>query len=137
MPRDTWSAINSSPVPDVFVKLNMTEVQSQEVLRAVLIHKPKDPKGHFTLRGVGRDLHAVLTVHHPRFALQRIEVETASASESKPLTAALAPAQIIKGRVTYGDTGEPVPHAPLELMASQGRIGIPAEFETDISRPSA
>jgi protocatechuate 3,4-dioxygenase beta subunit len=91
-----------------------------------------DPEGHFTLRGVGRDLRAVLTVHHPRFALQRIEVETNSASESKPLTAALAPAQIVKGRVTYGDTGEPVPHAPLELMASQGRIGIPAEFETDI-----
>ena len=31
-----------------------------------------DAEGRFTLRGVGRDLDAVLTVHHPRFALQRI-----------------------------------------------------------------
>jgi hypothetical protein len=90
-----------------------------------------DPEGRFTLRGVGRELHAVLTVHDPRFALQRIEIETDSALESKPLTAALVPAQILTGRVTYADTDKPVPHAPLEVMASQGRVGTPAEFETD------
>ena len=62
---------------------------------------------------------------------RRIEVETDGASESKPLTAALAPAQIINVRVTYADTGKPVPHAPLEVMASRGRVGMLAEFETD------
>ena len=33
------------------------------------------------------------------------------------------PAQILNVRVTYADTGEPVPHAPLEVMASQGGPG--------------
>ncbi|MGO9465510.1 MAG: hypothetical protein ACLQIB_57865 [Isosphaeraceae bacterium] len=88
-------------------------------------------EGRFTLRGVGQDLHAVLTVHNPRFALQRIEVDTDKASESKLLTAALVPAQVVTGRVTYADTGKPAPHAPLEVMASQGRVGVLAEFETD------
>ena len=74
------------------------------------------------MRGVGRDLHASLTVHHPRFALQSIDVETDGTSESKPMTAALAPSQIVTGRVTYADTGEPVPHAPLGVMAGRGRV---------------
>ena len=90
-----------------------------------------DAEGRFTLRGVGRDLHASLTVHHPRFALQTIEVETDGASESKPMTAALAPAQIVNVRVTYADTGKPVPHAPLEVMASRGRVAMVDESETD------
>ncbi len=34
-----------------------------------------DSEGRFTLRGLGRGLDALLTVHHPRFALQRIEIE--------------------------------------------------------------
>jgi hypothetical protein len=90
-----------------------------------------DPEGRFTLRGLGRDLHVVLHLHHPRFALQRITFETNDASASKLLTAALAPAQILNVRVTYADTGEPVPHAPLRVMASQGKTGVNATFETD------
>ena len=90
-----------------------------------------DAEGRYTLRGLGQEQSAVLIVHHPRFALQRVQVEANAASESKPLTAALAPAQIITGRVTYADTGKGVPHAALDMLASQGRIAIPAEFETD------
>ncbi len=90
-----------------------------------------DPEGHFTLRGLGRGLNAVLTVHHPRFALQRIEIEPDGTSESRSMTVALMPAQVVTGRVTYADTGEGVPHAPLEVTSSHGRAGIPAEFETD------
>ena len=37
------------------------------------------------------------------------------------MTAALVPAQIITGRVTYADTGKPVPHAQLEVISSQGQ----------------
>ena len=47
------------------------------------------------------------------------------------MTAALVPAQVLTGRVTYADTGKGVPHAPLEVMASHGGVAIPAEFETD------
>lgn len=90
-----------------------------------------DSEGRFTLHGVGRDMHAILTVHHPRFALQRIQVSPSVASESKPLTTSLAPTQIITGRVTYADTGKPAPHARLRVMAIQGNLGIPAGFETD------
>ncbi len=64
-----------------------------------------DPEGRFTLRGVGRDLSAILIVHHPRFARQRIPVETDRTSKAKSITAALVPAQVITGRVTYADTG--------------------------------
>ncbi|MGP0065668.1 MAG: hypothetical protein ACLQGP_18950 [Isosphaeraceae bacterium] len=90
-----------------------------------------DSEGRFTVRGVGRDLNGTLDLHHPRYAFQRIPFETNAALESKPMTAALAPAQILNVRVTYADTGEPVLHAALKVMASRGRVGMIAEFETD------
>ena len=81
-----------------------------------------DAEGRFTVRGVGQKLHADLTVHHPRFALQSIDVDTDDNAESKTLPAALAPSQIVNVRVTYADTGEPVPHSPLRVGASRGRV---------------
>jgi RNA polymerase sigma factor (sigma-70 family) len=91
-----------------------------------------DPEGRFTLRGIGRGLRVILTVHDPRFALQWIEIETDQTSESKSLTMALAPAQIITGRVTYADTGKPVAHARLEVGASKEGGTLPNDgFETD------
>ena len=47
----------------------------------------------------------------PRFARQRIMVDTDSTSGSKSVTTALEPAKVITGRITYADTGKPVPHA--------------------------
>src|SRR5262249_31068882 len=79
-----------------------------------------DAEGRFTLRGVGQNLHAALTVHHPRFAHQTIQVDTDDDAESKTVTAALAAPQIVNVRVTYADTGQPVPHAPLRVTADQG-----------------
>jgi protocatechuate 3,4-dioxygenase beta subunit len=90
-----------------------------------------DSEGRFTLRGVGRNLHASLAVHHPRFAHQAIEVDTGGDSGSKTVTAALAPPQIVNVRVTYADTGQPVPHAPLRVLASRGRVANVDEAETD------
>ena len=89
-----------------------------------------DPEGRFTLCGVGRDLRATLRVHHSRFALQSIPVETNSASKSKPITAVLVPAQIITGGEPM-PTGEGVPHGRLEVRASQGRVAVPP-----ITRPT-
>ena len=94
-----------------------------------------DPEGRFTLRGVGRDLSATLTVHHPRFALQRIPVETDGTSESKPMTAALVPAQILTGRVTYADTGEAGPSCPARGEGQPGEGRRPRRFETDDRGP--
>ncbi len=90
-----------------------------------------DGEGRFTVRGVGRDVGGTLGVNHPQFAPEIIALSETAGSEAKPLTAALAPAQILNVRVTYADTGEPVPHAPLEVMAIRGRAGRPAPFETD------
>jgi protocatechuate 3,4-dioxygenase beta subunit len=87
-----------------------------------------DAEGRFTVRGVGRNLRVSLTARHPRFALQRFEVETDSNAESKPLKFALEPAKVITGRVTYADTGKPVPHAQLGVTP---RRGPAAYFETD------
>jgi hypothetical protein len=88
-------------------------------------------EGRFNLRGVGREVRVALTVHHPQFALQTIEVVTDGTAESKSITATVVPAQILTGRVTYADTGKGVAHAPLGIMSSQGRIGILSSFETD------
>jgi hypothetical protein len=91
-----------------------------------------DVEGRFTMRGVGRNMRVFLTARHPRFALQEVEVETDDSAESKPITLALAPAKIIKGRVTYGDTGKPVPHAMLAVQPMIRSIKDPFSFfETD------
>jgi protocatechuate 3,4-dioxygenase beta subunit len=90
-----------------------------------------DADGRFTVRGVGQKLHAILAVQHPRFAFQRIEVETDDEAESKAVTAALAPAQIVNVRVIYADTGQVVPHAPLLVLAAQTRFANTDASETD------
>ena len=91
-----------------------------------------DAEGRFTVRGVGWSLHAALAVHHPRFAHQSIQVDTdEDEEESKTVTAALAPSQIVNVRVTYADTGRPVPHAPLRVSAFQARFSNVDESETD------
>jgi RNA polymerase sigma factor (sigma-70 family) len=87
-----------------------------------------DAEGRFTVRGVGRNLRVSLTARHPRFALQRFEVETDGNVESNPLKFALEPAKVITGLVTYADTGKPVPHAQLGVTP---RRGPTAYFETD------
>ncbi len=90
-----------------------------------------DRDGRFTMRGVGRELRTTLAVHHPRFALQEIEIGTDGGSGAKTVTAALAASQIINVRVTYADTGKPVPHAPLRVTASKGRVAAVDGAETD------
>ncbi len=90
-----------------------------------------DAEGRFTVRGVGQNLHAALTVRDPRFALQTIEIDTDDDADSKTLTAALAPPQIVNVRVTYSDTGQPVPRSPLRVTASRGRVAMVDESETD------
>ncbi len=72
--------------------------------------------GRFTLHGVGPGLRVFLSVLDPRFARQYIEINTDSAPATKPLSFALQPARTITGRVTYADTGQPVPHAQITTL---------------------
>ncbi len=77
-----------------------------------------DVEGRFTLRGVGRGTQVYLDFDDPRFARQRIDIDTDTLSDSKPLRMVLQPAQIVSGRVTYADNGKPVPHAWVSVSSS-------------------
>ncbi len=90
-----------------------------------------DAEGRFTIRGIGREIRALLMADDPRFARQRIVVDTDRTAESKQVTIALEPAKVIAGRVTFADTGKPVPHAKIEIIAYRGGPGYSNQFETD------
>ena len=91
-----------------------------------------DAEGRFTIRGIGRNLLARLIVRDPRYAQQDFQIETDGNLESKQLTLALQPAQIITGRVTYADTGQPVSHASLQIGADKADGGRQfTSFQTD------
>jgi RNA polymerase sigma factor (sigma-70 family) len=90
-----------------------------------------DADGRFELRGIGQGVRVLLMADDPRFARQRIVVDTDSSAQSKSITAALEPAKVIAGRVTYADTGKPVPHAAIEIVAFRGGPGYSNQFETD------
>jgi hypothetical protein len=92
-----------------------------------------DADGRFTLHGVGRGFQATLSIIDSRFALQMFDVETDNSLDAKPVTLALRPAQIITGRVTYADTGKPVPHARLIVNARGGgqRGTLATQFQAD------
>jgi RNA polymerase sigma factor (sigma-70 family) len=87
------------------------------------------PDGRFTIRGVGRDLRVILMAEAPRFARQMIVVDADAVS--KPITEAMQPAQVMTGRVTYADTGQPVPHTIVSIWAYRGGPAYASEFETD------
>jgi RNA polymerase sigma factor (sigma-70 family) len=76
-----------------------------------------DARGRFTLRGLGPDWAGTVQARDGRFARQEFEFQPAGSKGAKPLTGALAPAQILEGTVTYGDTGKPVPHARLMVFS--------------------
>lgn len=92
-----------------------------------------DAGGRFTIHGLGRGFKTRLSIIDPRFPLEEIEVETDDSPGAKLLRRALQPAKIFTGRVTYADTGEPVPHARLEVLASAAGQGgnRPTYFHTD------
>ena len=91
-----------------------------------------DAEGHFTIHGVGRRVHTALNVLDPRFARQTIRVETDGAPGPKEVSVTLEPAKTFFGRVTYADTGKPVPHARLEVYEhGEGHGFRPNEFQTD------
>ena len=86
-----------------------------------------DAEGRFTVRGVGRGFRAFLTVVDPRYSTQVVETDSDEISLKKPLAIALQPARTISGRVTYADTGKPVPNVRVGVMEfDQLRLGLGA-----------
>jgi protocatechuate 3,4-dioxygenase beta subunit len=91
-----------------------------------------DADGRFTLHGVGRGFKTELCIIDPRFARQVIDLDTDNSPNAKTVTMALRPPQTITGRVTYADTGKPVPQAKLIIAAYEGRNGgLRAYVQTD------
>ncbi|MEX2142422.1 MAG: M56 family metallopeptidase [Pirellulales bacterium] len=101
-----------------------------------------DQEGRFSIAGIPVDHGVRLSVEgSDRFAVQDIALNTGEAKPRgerdrtyRPQTAdnvkpseefvlPLAPAQIFTGRVTYEDTGEQAPFAPLQIWASQKEYG--------------
>ena len=76
-----------------------------------------DARGRFLIRGVGRGVATEVQIRDERFARQYIVIEPQAVGEPEGKTHVLTPAHPIDGRVTYADTGAPVPHA---RMAAQG-----------------
>ncbi len=74
-----------------------------------------DDEGRFTLHGIGRGASASLSILDPRFAPQTIDVEASEPAGAKPLKVVLQPARIVTGRVTFADTGRPVPHRQVSV----------------------
>jgi RNA polymerase sigma factor (sigma-70 family) len=83
-----------------------------------------DADGRFTLHGIGRGLHARLSVLDPRFAPQTIEVATDAPAGVQTLKAALVPARTLNGRVTYADTRRPAAHAEVHVGVNVGPGGV-------------
>jgi RNA polymerase sigma factor (sigma-70 family) len=83
--------------------------------------------GRFALHGVGPGLRAFLSVVDPRFTNQVLEINADATSTSPPLSFALQPARTITGRVTYADTGKPVPNAEVQVSGfDQFQAGVGA-----------
>ncbi len=108
-----------------------------------------DDEGRFTLRGIGPGVELMLLTDDPRYSLRpaflstfppdqartlnarfaRINVEPGP--EARPIKLTAEPARRIVGRVTYADTGRPVPHAVVSVdqvryeADGEGRFRIP------------
>ena len=87
-----------------------------------------DDQGRFTLRGLGPGLSCPIGANDPRYSMRPVVIETGAGTdgpdrfrrrvihiepgaEAKPIAIVVQPARSIIGRVTYADTGRPVPHA--------------------------
>ncbi len=91
-----------------------------------------DSEGRFTLHGIGRDVRVSLAIHHPQYALQEISIETDNTQQSKQVSFALQPAQIITGRITYADSGKPASHAQIVVTADKdGTERVGSVLQTD------
>ncbi len=104
-----------------------------------------DDQGRFEIHGVSEPHGVRLTVvDSDRFAPQEILLNTGELGDRdyRPLmknvgrgeeaVLVLAPAQVLEGVITYEDTGLPVPHARVKILASQqGNTTIPLAGTAD------
>jgi hypothetical protein len=74
-----------------------------------------DAQGRFTVRGVGRDVRALVNILDPRYATEQLVVDTTNGTDPQRVTVSLQPPRSVRGRVTYADTGLPAAHARIDF----------------------
>jgi RNA polymerase sigma factor (sigma-70 family) len=74
-----------------------------------------DKEGRFTLPGFALGHEVVLLIQDERFALQEVVLRAGGKGEVKEISASLAPARIIEGKVVCEDTKKPVADAWLTI----------------------
>jgi protocatechuate 3,4-dioxygenase beta subunit len=89
-----------------------------------------DAKGRFVVRGVGEGQGAYLEIKDDRFAPVTLTL-AAGQGQPKELLHILLPAKQVVGRVTYADTGKPVPRALIRLGNFQNPGSVLARTDKD------
>jgi hypothetical protein len=82
-----------------------------------------DDKGRFLVRGLGR-AKVTLDARHPRLAPQHLDVQTLSPEETREVTLSLAPARVLRGRVTYADSRKPAPDTRVLVISAKDEFGM-------------
>ncbi|MGH7137685.1 MAG: hypothetical protein ACREHD_18210, partial [Pirellulales bacterium] len=114
---------------------------SDYVPAAWIVPITSDKQGRLVIHGLAADQGVMLDVQgDDRFARQNIALNTGMPEErsgkdgsyrplvknAKPgeeMVLALSPAQVFEGTVRYADSGEPAPHARVEITAHQQELG--------------
>ncbi len=78
-----------------------------------------DAQGRFTLRGLPPDAEVTLQVRDDRFALQDLRIATSPEGQPNEVVLALAPGHLLEGRVTFGDSRQPVAGTRLHVTGYQ------------------
>ncbi len=87
-----------------------------------------DSEGRFLVRGIGRGFQVTLYFRGDHFAFQSVEVDTSDRQMCQNIQQSLAPARTLEGRVTYADTGKPVPHAHVAAPMAQGQTDAQGRY---------
>jgi hypothetical protein len=91
-----------------------------------------DAEGRFRLAGIGRGQNVTLVVDDLPFAHQGLRIETDAEDGPKRVTLAVQPAMRVAGRVTCGDTGEPLRDAIVAVGSGPSMFNTSAsESRTD------
>ncbi|HYT94613.1 MAG TPA: sigma-70 family RNA polymerase sigma factor, partial [Gemmataceae bacterium] len=90
-----------------------------------------DAEGRFEIRGFAANHEVHLLIDDDRFALQELQIETATKPQPKEISLSLAPSRRIEGRIICEDTGKPMAGVELVVSAFRGANGRDAFARTD------
>ena len=84
-----------------------------------------DNQGNFAVTGIGRNVTVGFHIRDRRFANGGLQVRTDDRDGPKTVTEALRPGMTVEGSVLAADTGQPIPHALVEVDLSSALGAAP------------